>query len=191
MLENALKNCSLKVKITVKGVTGAGVMLLAAFLPLALHAAFGAAAGGKWLPMYLPVLIGGCLLGAAWGAITGVLSPVASYFISLALLGQAMPSAGNLPFMIAELAVFGAVSGAFSRRIGKNPLWAFPAVWTAELAGKALGTALRIVAAMFAVQTANAWTVLQTALPGLLLQAIFVPVVVVLLAKAVCRERNR
>ena len=47
MLENALKNCSLKVKITVKGAIGAGVMLLAAFLPLALHAAFGAAAGGK------------------------------------------------------------------------------------------------------------------------------------------------
>lgn len=191
MLENALKNCTLQRKITIKSAISVGVVLLAAFLPLAIHAAFGPAAGGKWLPMYFPVLLGGCVLGALCGALVGAISPAVSYVLSLALLGSAMPSAQNLGFMIAELAVFGAVAGAFGKRIARKPLFAFPAVWAAELSGKAAGSVLRLTATAFGAKTAGAWAVLQTALPGLLLQAVLVPVLVIILAKAVRSERDR
>lgn len=69
MLENALvrRNCSLRVKITVKTLVSAGIVVLAVLLPQLVHLAAGQAGGVRWLPMYLPVLLGGCLLGWGWG----------------------------------------------------------------------------------------------------------------------------
>ena len=69
MIENVLerKHASLSVKITVKALIAAGVVALAVVLPQLAHLAIGAEAGVKLLPMYLPVLLGGCLLGWRWG----------------------------------------------------------------------------------------------------------------------------
>jgi hypothetical protein len=60
--------------------------------------------------MYLPVLLGGCLLGWRWALAVGVLSPVVSFLIT-SLAGAPMPALPRLPFMMAELAVFALVSG--------------------------------------------------------------------------------
>ena len=65
MLENVLvrHNCSLKIKVTVKGLVSLGCIVLAVLLPQLVHLALGQAGGVQWLPMYLPVLLGGCILG--------------------------------------------------------------------------------------------------------------------------------
>ncbi|MDE7181623.1 MAG: hypothetical protein K2O41_01145, partial [Clostridia bacterium] len=118
MIESVLakKNYSAKTKITVKSLISAGLVALAVILPQIIHAAFGSAGGVQWLPMYLPVLLGGCLLGWTWGLGVGIASPVVSFLITLAF-GNPMPAAARLPFMIAELAVFAAVSGLFTEKI--------------------------------------------------------------------------
>ena len=65
MLESVLarRGASLKVKITVKSLVALGVVALAVLLPQLVHLAAGASGGVRLLPMYLPVLLGGCLLG--------------------------------------------------------------------------------------------------------------------------------
>lgn len=139
MIENVLtlKNASVKVKVTVKTLVSLGVIALAVILPQIFHLAVGGTSGMTYLPMYLPVLIGGCLLGAWWGLGVGVASPVVSFLITLAF-GNPMPALARLPFMAAELAAMAAITGAFSGAIAKNGWMAFPAVLLALVGGRLL-----------------------------------------------------
>ena len=141
MLENVLarRNASLKIRITVKSLVSVGIVALAVLLPQFVHLVLGQAGGMQWLPMYLPVLLGGCLLGTWWGLGVGIASPLVSFAITSAM-GNAMPAAARLPFMAAELAVFAAVSGLFSRKISENGWMAFPAVLLAAVCGRARRT---------------------------------------------------
>ena len=83
MIDNVLtrRQASLQLRITVKALISIGITALAVVLPQIAHLAVGASAGIMLLPMYLPVLLGGCLLGAKWGVAIGILSPLASFFI--------------------------------------------------------------------------------------------------------------
>ena len=86
------KKVDLKVKITVKTAVSVAVVALAVILPQIVHMTLGANGGAQWLPMYLPILLGGCLLGWKWGLGVGILSPTASFLITLAF-GNPMPAA--------------------------------------------------------------------------------------------------
>ncbi|MCH5162236.1 MAG: ECF transporter S component [Clostridiales bacterium] len=193
MLENVLikKNCSLKVKLTVKSLVSLGLVALAVALPQIVHAALGAPGGVQWLPMYLPVLLGGCLLGSLWGISIGVASPVVSFLITLAA-GNPMPMAARLPFMAAELAVFGAVSGLFANKIAQNGWLAFPAVLLAQIAGR---TAFMLLVLIFQAVTpftpAVIWAQIQTGLLGMVLQAALVPFIVMGLKLLLDRDKNQ
>ena len=193
MLETALerKNIKFGVKITVKALISAGVIALAVILPQLVHLFSGAAGGAKWLPMYLPVLIGGCLLGWRWGLGVGVLSPVVSFLITF-MTGNAMPAASRLPYMIAELAVFAVVSGVFSKKIAENLWLAFPAVLLAQVSGRAV---FLIAAAIFQsiapLSAAAVWSQIQTGLLGLVLQAVLVPFIVMGLGVLLGRDARK
>ena len=193
MLETALerKNIKFGVKITVKALISAGVIALAVILPQLVHLFSGAAGGAKWLPMYLPVLIGGCLLGWRWGLGVGVLSPVVSFLIT-SMTGKAMPAASRLPYLIAELAVFAVVSGVFSKKISENLWLAFPAVLLAQVSGRAV---FLMVAAIFQsiapLSAAAVWSQIQTGLLGLVLQAVLVPFIVMGLGVLLGRDAQK
>ena len=193
MLETALerKNIKFGVKITVKALISAGVIALAVILPQLVHLFSGAAGGAKWLPMYLPVLIGGCLLGWRWGLGVGVLSPIVSFLIT-SMTGNAMPAASRLPYLIAELAVFAVVSGVFSKKISENLWLAFPAVLLAQVSGRAV---FLIAAAIFQsiapLSAAAVWSQIQTGLLGLVLQAVLVPFIVMGLGVLLGRDAQK
>ena len=181
MFENALtlRNVSTGRKITYKTLVSAGLIALAVILPQLVHAALGQPGGVQWLPMYLPVLIGGCLLGTKWGLAVGILSPVVSFGITT-LAGNPMPAAARLPFMMLELAVFAAVSGLFTNRIAKNGLWAFPAVISAQLAGRLVFLGAVFVCQSFVPFTPEMiWGQIVTGLVGLGVQAVLVPVMII------------
>ena len=116
----------------------------------------------------------------------GILSPVASFAFTSLFLGSAMPAAERLPFMIAELAVFGLVSGLMSRKIASAPLMAFPAVICAQVAGRLVNFA---ATAIFGNGVAAAWNTIASGLPGLYLQAAVVPLIVI--ALWLCLKRGR
>lgn len=84
--------------VSAKMLVSAGIVALAVLLPQLVHATLGAKGGAQWLPMYLPVIIGGCLLGFKWGLGIGVLSPIASFALTAAF-GEPMPAAARLPYM--------------------------------------------------------------------------------------------
>ena len=84
MIESILQQRSVRARtrITVKTVLAAGLVALAVLLPQLVHVALGAPGGVRWLPMYLPVLLAGCLLGPVWGLGVGVLSPLCSFALT-------------------------------------------------------------------------------------------------------------
>lgn len=181
MIENALRSrqVSLKLGITVKALISAGIVALAVLLPQLAHLALGEQAGMRFLPMYLPVLLGGCLLGWQWGLGIGLLSPLVSYLITAAA-GSPMPALARLPFMMAELAVFAVICGVFSDKIARNGLMAFPAVLLAQLGGRSVF--LLSAAAFSGVSPLNAvmvWSQIQTGFAGLLIQAVLAPVIII------------
>lgn len=181
MIENVLRSrqVSFKLGITVKALISAGIVALAVLLPQLAHLALGEQAGMRFLPMYLPVLLGGCLLGWQWGLGIGLLSPLVSYLITAAA-GSPMPALARLPFMMAELAVFAVICGVFSDKIARNGLMAFPAVLLAQLGGRSVF--LLSAAAFSGVSPLNAamvWGQIQTGFAGLLIQAVLAPVIII------------
>lgn len=192
MIESVLAKHNVKfgVRITVKALISTGVIALAVVLPQLVHLAAGAEGGVRWLPMYLPVLLGGCLLGWRWGLGIGLLSPLASFAVTSAA-GNAMPAASRLPYMMAELAVFAAVSGLFSRKIAANGWMAFPAVLLAQVSGRVAFIAIAAVFQSVSPLSASAvWAQVQTGLLGLVVQAVVVPFIVMGL-RALMNRENR
>lgn len=192
MIENVLvrKNLSLKMKVTVKSLISAGIIALAVILPQLVHLVAGQAGGVQWLPMYLPVLLGGCLLGWTWGLGIGIASPIVSFLITLAF-GNPMPALARLPFMVAELAVFAAVSGLFTKKIAQNGWLAFPAVILAQFAGRSVFMLLVLIFRSVTPFTpAVIWSQIQTGLLGLVLQAVIVPFIVMGLKLLLDRDKN-
>ena len=192
MLENALvrRNCSLRVKITVKTLVSAGIVVLAVLLPQLVHLAAGQAGGVRWLPMYLPVLLGGCLLGWGWGLGVGLLSPLVSFALT-STWGAPMPALARLPFMMAELAVFAAVSGLFSDKIARNGWMAFPAVLLAAVSGRAFFLLLAVLFQSVAPFTpALVWSQIAEGLLALVLQAVLVPFLVMGLRALLLRDKK-
>ena len=190
MFENVLtlNNISYGKKTSYKSLISAGLIALAVVLPQLVHIAIGQPGGVQWLPMYLPVLIGGCLLGAKWGFAVGALSPIVSFLIT-SVAGSPMPAAPRLPFMIAELAIFALVSGLFTNKISKNGAWAFAAVVSAQIVGRGafLGLAA-LFGAKAGLSASLVWSQIQTGFAGLAVQIILVPAVIMVLKKLMQRD---
>lgn len=193
MLENVLEKrmTSLKAKISVKSAVSAALIVLAVVLPQIAHLAVGASAGMTLLPMYLPVLMGGLLLGTKWGLIVGILSPVASFCIT-SLAGAAMPAASRLPFMMAELAVFAAVSGLFGSKISEKPLLAFVGVILAQVCGRAFFLlCVYAFRGLSPLTVAAVWGQIKTGFTGLVIQAVAVPVIAIVISKLLNKEQSK
>lgn len=186
----SIKKKGFRFGISAKLILSAVIIALAAVLPQIVHAFAGSVGGARWLPMYLPVLLGGCLLGRAWGLGIGVLSPLVSFAVT-SIFGDPMPAASRLPFMTAELAVFAVVSGAFSERIARDGRFAFPAVIVAELCGR---TAYILLALIFQsvtpVSLSVVWAQIQSGFAAMALQALLVPAAVIGLRLLLVKERR-
>lgn len=192
MFENVLtlNNVSYGKKITYKTLVSATIIALAVVLPQIFHLALGQAGGIKFLPMYLPVLIGGCLMGAKWGAAIGMLSPLVSFIITSAI-SEPMPMLQRLPFMIIELTVFAFVSGLFSKKISENGIWAFPAVILSQFVGRGIFIGAVAVFNSFVPFTpAIIWRQIQTGFIGLAIQAVIVPIIIIIMKKLMIKDKN-
>ena len=185
------RGASTKTKITIKSVVAVAVVALAVVLPELVHMSAGAAGGATWLPMYIPVILGGALLGPVWGLAVGISSPVVSFLITSAL-GSPMPVLTRLPYMIVELAVFAAVTGLFSKAILKNKALAFPAVIAAVVAGRGvfLFSAL-LFESVSPISFAAALAQVESGIYGVVLQIVVLPFVIAGIAYLMSREGKR
>lgn len=91
--------------------------------------------------------------------------------------------------MMAELAVFAAVSGLFAKKIAENGWMAFPAVLLAQVSGRAFFLLLVTIFQSIAPFTPQMiWGQIQTGLTGMVLQAVLVPFIIMALRKLLNRE---
>lgn len=159
---------------------------LGVLLPQAFHI-FGSAAGMVFLPMHIPVLMAGLFVGPMCGLAAGVVSPVLSCLLT------GMPAPVKLPFMLAELVGYGFFSGLFSWLLEKNGKhgagWIYPALVGAQAAGRGIN-ALAILAAAHLlhveqVSVLSVWTAFVAGLPGIVIQLIFIPPLVMVLKKTI------
>ena len=143
---------------------------LGVLLPVAFHA-LGPVAR-ILSPMHIPVFMGGLILGPVYGLIVGVVTPVSSSFLT-----GMPPLMPMLPMMVAELGVYGFVSGLLSRRV--NP-------WLAMLGAIICGRAMMVAVLLLfgemlqikAEPVAYVWSGIVAGATGIGLQLLLIPFIV-------------
>lgn len=152
---------------------------LCVVLPIAFHSIPDA--GSVLLPMHIPVLICGMICGWPYGLMCGLMGPL----LSSVLTG--MPPVAYLPAMMVECGVYGLVSGLMLGFVRTKSTYAdlYISLVTAMLAGRVVSGIAK--ALIFTPGMAmSAWVTVSfiTALPGILIQLVFLPTVVFTLMKA-------
>lgn len=187
MLDLVLAKKSLAVKMSVKATISVLLVVMAVALPQITHLVGGAQAGSLWMPMYMPALLAGLLLGWQWGLGVGILSPVVSFGFTSLALGSAMPNLTRLPYMILEIGAYGLISGMFSTRVQKTPVLSFPVVLGAQVSGRAIYFIYNMIAGR---SFGELFSSVQTSMVGLYAQAIIVPVIAIILCKTIKHEQQ-
>ena len=152
---------------------------LCVVLPIAFHSIPDG--GSVFLPMHIPVLICGMICGWPYGLLCGLMGPLLSSLIT------GMPPAAVLPAMMVECGTYGAVSGLVLKfvRTGKTYVDLYTALVIAMIAGRVISSIAK--ALIFSPGMAlSAWVAASfvTALPGIVIQLVFLPGVVATLMKA-------
>lgn len=165
--------------MTTRKITYAGVLLaLCIALPQVVHFTGIPEAGKVLLPMHLPVLLGGLILGPVFGLILGILAPVIGFFVS------GMPVAARLPFMIFELGIYGLTAGLFYYYLGLRDrrFGIYLSLIVSMLAGRiAYAVSLVLAAALFSIQAGGLEAVIAattTGILGIAIQLILIPPIV-------------
>jgi len=153
---------------------------LGVVLPLAFHTIPNA--GSIFLPMHIPVLLCGLLCGPLYGLICGAAAPLLSSLIT------GMPPMAILPGMLCELAVYGLITGVLIGVIpAKNRLVSiYCALIGAMLAGRIVSGLLNALIFRAGKYSLQMWLTagFVTAVPGIVIQLIAIPVIVTALGKA-------
>lgn len=165
---------------TKKLVLAALFVALGIVLPVVFHSIPNS--GSILLPMHLPVLLCGLILGWQYGLACGILTPLLSSLIT------GMPPFAYLPAMLFELAAYGAVAGLLIKLIRTKGKMAniYIALIGAMLAGRVLFGVLNAVIFRFGVYSLSLWltAAFVTALPGIVIQLVLIPILVVAIEKA-------
>lgn len=153
---------------------------LGVVLPQAFHAIPNA--GSVFLPMHIPVLMSGYLVGPFFGLICGIATPLLSHLIF------GMPPAPVLPGMLCELAVYGLMTGLLSRliKMDNSIVKAYTVLILSMLCGRVAYGILNALVFKAGQYSMAAWTsaAFVTALPGIAIQLVLIPILVTRLQKA-------
>ena len=154
-------------------------MALCVVLPIAFHAIPNG--GPMLLPMHIPVLLCGLICGWQYGFLCGLIGPLLSTLLT------SMPPAAVLPAMMVECAVYGGVAGLMMRAVHVGSVYKdlYISLPIAMLAGRIVsGVAKALILAPGISLTAWIMASFVTALPGIVVQLVALPALVVLLEKA-------
>lgn len=153
---------------------------LGVVLPITLHAIPNA--GSILLPMHIPVLLCGLVCGPVYGVACGILTPLLSSLIT------SMPPMAMLPSMLCELGVYGLVAGILVRVIKTryNIANLYLSLLGAMLIGRVVYGALNSLIFRAGEYSLQLWLTgaFVTALPGIAIQLVLLPVLVLALQKA-------
>lgn len=149
-------------------------------LPIALHGIPNA--GTLFSPMHIPALLCGLICGWPYGLLCGLIGPLLSSLIT------SMPAMAKLPFMMIELAVYGAFCGLMMKwlRSGRLIVDLYASLLIAMLSGRIVAG---IVRAFFLAGESYSWSIWATSyfvscLPGIIVQLILIPALYLALERA-------
>ena len=162
------------------------MVLAALFLALALVLPFLTGqipeVGSMLCPMHIPVLLCGFFCGWPWGIAVGLIAPV------LRSVTFGMPPMFPVAICMSfELATYGAVSGWLYAKLPKKKLSIYGALLCAMILGRLVWGAARFIctgldASAFGI--AAFWSgAVTTAIPGIIVQIILIPLLVMALEK--------
>ena len=136
--------------------------------------------GAMLCPLHIPVLLCGFICGWPWGLAVGFVAPL----LRSVILGMPpfFPTAVCMAF---ELAAYGAVAGLMHRRLPRRKPYIYASLLTAMLLGRLVwGVAMYVCVGMnggsftFAAFLAGAFF---NAVPGIIVQIVLIPVLVMVL----------
>ncbi len=146
--------------------------------------------GGMLCPMHLPVILCGFVCGGGWGAAVGFVAPLLRY-----LLFQMPPIYPTGLAMAFEMAVYGFVCGWLYLRLSGHKWRIYPALISAMVLGRVVWGIVRLILAGLSAQSftmaAFISGALLTAVPGILLQLVLVPLLVTALERAKVMPHER
>ena len=146
--------------------------------------------GGMLCPMHLPVILCGFVCGGGWGAAVGFVAPLLRY-----LLFQMPPIYPTGLAMAFEMAVYGFVCGWLYLRLSGHKSRIYPALISAMVLGRVVWGLVRLILAGLSAQSftmaAFISGALLTAIPGILLQLVLVPLLVTALERAKVMPHER
>ena len=167
--------------IQVRKMTDAGVLLALALLMPVLSGRLPEI-GKRMSLMHIPVLLCGLLVGPVEGLIVGITTPVLSHLIF------GMPPAPVLPSMLCELTVYGLMTGLLNKvvKIENGLVKNYVVLIGAMLCGRITYGILNALIFKAGSYSMAAWTsaAFVTALPGIIIQLVLIPILVDRLKKA-------
>ncbi|MBR3780412.1 MAG: ECF transporter S component [Clostridia bacterium] len=145
--------------------------------------------GNMLCPMHIPVILCGFICGGPWGLAVGFIAPL------LRSLTLGMPPMYPVAFAMAfELAAYGLVSGILYRAFPKKKGYIYCSLIISMIIGRLVWGAVQFACMGldssefgFAAFWAGAVT---NAIPGIVLQIILIPIVVILLEKTKIISKN-
>ena len=140
--------------------------------------------GAMLCPMHIPVLLCGYFCGGPWGIAVGAIAPVLrSFMLSMPPM---FPKAICMAF---ELATYGGVAGFLYDKLPKNKISVYVSLFVAMIMGRlvwgvAMFACMGFDASKFGIAAFISGAI-TTAIPGIILQIICVPILVIILNQSV------
>lgn len=136
--------------------------------------------GSMLCPMHLPILLCGFLCDPWWGLAVGAVAAP----LRFALLG--MPKAPMCFFMAAEMAVYGFLAGFLYKLFPKKIPFLYASLLLAMIGGRLVYGTIQRIGIGGGIYTLNAFLVSAVigSWPGILLQIILIPILVIALKRA-------
>lgn len=164
---------------------GAFFLALAVSVPQIFH--LTGVGGTVILPMHIPVILAGLLVSPAIGLYVGLLAPIISHLFT----GMPPMSPPILPLMVVELGIYGFAAGLMHRIFKRN---SYISLIVAMISGRiALGIAAYVMMQFFGFELDPMLYVkgaVVTGLPGIVLQLVLIPVLVLMVERGALYERS-
>lgn len=145
--------------------------------------------GNMLCPMHLPVILCGYICGGPWGLVVGFVAPLLRSFIIGA--PTLFPRAVAMAF---ELAAYGFFSGFFYRVLPKKKINIYASLVLSMIIGRLVWGFVQIACVGFNASEfglAAFWAgAVANAVPGIIIQLILIPVLVIVLEKNAMKDKK-
>lgn len=138
--------------------------------------------GAMLCPMHIPILLCGFICGWHWGLGVGFVAPLLRSLLTGGVAPAIFPAAICMAF---ELATYGAIAGLMHKLLPQKKLYIYCSLLIAMVAGRLIwGLSMFVclvasgTAFTFAAFIAGAFT---NAIPGIIIQIVLVPIIVMIL----------